>query len=410
MQKHYGYWMKQVSLGLLFALTFWAPAVSFAGDSALEQRILALEKSNGYDEDLRRSLSWLKKFKPSGDLRLRHESLFRQGSNATGSKQFDRSRQRIRFRIGGEYFFNSNIKVGFRLATGGTGGGTATSTNQTLTNTFGTKSLDLDKAYADWKIPYGNSSLNLRGGKFGVPFMKSEQIWDGDVTVEGAAEKLAHKRGNTTLELILGQFVLEEFSPSATASGKDDMHLFAYQGIVSQKLSGLGKAKVGVALYDFQNFQGNILTGGAGNNSTDGTNFVSNYDILNILAEFSTDMVIGIPVKVFGGYVQNLADSADNLENDGWEAGVKVGKSVKNFGDWQVKYMFRNTGADAVPDALNDSDIFEGATNSEGSEVGLNVGLYKGILLGLTYMDNKSIIGAEDHLQLFQADIILQLF
>jgi hypothetical protein len=400
--------MKCVSLGLLFSLLFGgAPAVSFAGSSALEQRILALEKSNGSDEELRKALSWLKKFKPLGDLRLRHESLFRDGSNPTAGQRFDRSRQRIRFRIGGEYFFHYNLKVGFRLATGDS---SPTSTNQTLDNTFSTKNINLDKAYVDWLIPHGNSSLQLIGGKFGVPLMKSEQIWDSDVNVEGIAEKLSHKFGATQLELILGQFVVEEFSPGLNNGATDDIHLLAYQGIVSQKVGAHSKAKVAVTLYDYNDLRGNITTNGASGNTLVNTKFATNYDIFNVLAEFGTDLVMGIPIKAFGGYVENLSDDADNLENKGWEAGVKAGKKVKKFGDWQVKYYYRNTERDAVLSALDDGDFLEGSTNSKGSEVGLKVGLYKGIKMSFTYINSESITGPKTDLELMHADLILTLF
>ena len=412
MMKKQGYFIKNffVLFGAFLAVA--VPGKGFAEMSQTDLRLAALEEKMDAQA---KAFAWLKKFKPIGDVRLRHESLFREGANASSSKRFDRSRQRIRFRIGGEYSFTKNLKAGFRLATGpedsGSGDSSPTSTNQTLDNTFSTKNINLDKAYADWKIPYGPSSLQLRGGKFGVPFMKSEQIWDSDVTVEGAAEKLAYKFGDTKLELILGQFVVEEFGNSTTDGGSDDIHLFAYQGVVSQKLGSLGKAKVGVALYDYQNVLGNNITFGAGANTVDADGDLAvNYDIVNVLAEFGTDLIMGIPVKVFGGYVKNVADSAEDLENDGWEAGVKVGQSVKKLGDWQAKYIFRNTGRDAVLDALNDSDFFEGGTNSEGSEVGLKIGIYDGILINLTYFDAKSIVGPETHLQAFQADLVLKLF
>ncbi len=404
--------VKSIVLFAGFFLTLGIPLQAGAVLSTNEERLQALEEKMDAQA---KAFSWLKKFKPKGDLRLRHESLFRQGDNASSSQRFDRSRQRVRFRIGGEYFFTKNIKAGFRLATGpedsGTGDSSPTSTNQTFDNTFSTKNINLDKAYADWKIPFGKSSAQLRGGKFGVPFMKSQQIWDSDVTVEGATEKLTHKFGDTKLELILGQFVVEEFSNSATDGGSDDVHLFAYQGVVTQTLGGIGKAKVGVAMYDFQNIQGNNLTFGPGANSVDADgDLASNFDIFNVLAEFRTDLVMGVPVKVFGGYVKNLANDADDLENDGWEAGVTVGKRVKKFGDWQATYFFRNTGKDAVLDALNHSDFFEGGTNSEGSLVGLKLGLYDGILLELAYMDVESIIGPSTKLQFLQANLVLNLF
>ncbi len=409
MHRHNRYWMKWVSLGLLFTLLNGGlPAGSFAQGSTLEQRVLALENRDRDAEDLRKAFSWLKKFKPLGDLRLRHESLFRKGSNPSASQRFDRSRQRIRFRIGGEYFFNPNIKVGFRLATGDS---SPTSTNQTLDNSFSTKNINLDKAYADWIIPRGNSSLQLTGGKFGVPFMKSEQIWDDDVTVEGVAEKLTHKLGGTQLELILGQFVVEEFSPGANDGATDDIFLLAYQGTVSQKLGGHSKAKVAVTLYDYNDLRGNITTSGASGNTLDANRrFATNYDIFNVLAEIGTDRVMGIPIKFFGGYVQNISKDADNLENKGWEAGVKMGDKVKKFGDMQARYYYRNTERDAVLSTLDDGDFLEGSTNSKGHEVGLYVGLYKGIKLAFTYLNSETITGPKTDLELMQADLILTLF
>ena len=90
------------------------PLQALAAMSALEQRLLLLEEKMETQE---KSFSWLKKFKPKADLRLRHEQLFRGSGNSTGRK-FDRTRERIRFRIGGEYFFTKNLKAGFRLVTG----------------------------------------------------------------------------------------------------------------------------------------------------------------------------------------------------------------------------------------------------------------------------------------------------
>ena len=179
------------------------------------------------------------------------------------------------FELAASFFSLLYLKVGFRLASGEK---SPTSANQTLDNSFSTKNINLDKAYVDWRIPRGNSSLRLTGGKFVVPFMKTQQVWDSDVTVEGIAEKLAHKFGNTKLELILGLFIVEEFGPSATDSGSDDIYLLAYQGIVSQKLGDHSNAKVAVALYDYNDLRGNITSFGATGNTLDGNGrFQTNY-------------------------------------------------------------------------------------------------------------------------------------
>ncbi len=124
MRKRKVLWPNQVFvfLLLLVALSFPVQALAMSQD---ELRLRALEEKFAAQE---KSFSWLKKFKPSGDLRLRQENLIREGDNGTG-RIFSRSRQRIRFRIGGEYFFAKNLKVGFRLVTGSDD---PISTNQTL--------------------------------------------------------------------------------------------------------------------------------------------------------------------------------------------------------------------------------------------------------------------------------------
>ena len=365
-----------------------------------ELRLLALEEKMDAQE---KAFSWLKKFKPKADLRLRHESLFRDNNNGM-SRKFDRTRERIRFRIGGEYFFTKNLKAGFRLVTGNDD---PISTNQTLDNTFSTKDFRFDRGYANWKY----KMLQLRGGKFGVPFMQSELLWDGDLSLEGAAEKLSHTFGGTTIELILGQFVVEEFGPSATKSNQDDPYLVAYQGTISQKLGNLGQAKIGVGYFDYQGLLGNVSTQVTKGNTLDAAgNHATNYDILDIIGEFKTSMIMGIPVAVFAEYATNLASQADDLENDAWQVGVKVGKSVKKFGDWQAKYIYREVERDAVFDAVSDSDFHEGGTNAKGSELGLKVGLYDGILFNASYFITEAITGPKDDLDRLQLDLVFNFF
>jgi hypothetical protein len=388
---------------VLFAWVFAminAPIQATAAMSSNELRLQALEEKLAEQQ---KTFSWLKKFKPKADLRLRHEGLFRDSANGT-SRKFDRTRERIRFRIGGEYFFTKNLKAGFRLVTGNDD---PVSTNQTLDNTFSTKDFRFDRGYADWKY----KMLQLRGGKLGVPFMKSELVWDSDLSLEGAAEKISHKFGGTKLELIFGQFVVEEFGPSATSENDDDPYLVAYQGVISQKLGGFGKAKVSVGYFDYQGLAGNVSTQATKGNTVDGAgNLVTNYDILDIMGEFKTDMILGIPIKVFAEYAENVNGRADNLENKAWQVGAKVGKSVKKFGDWQAKYIYRKVERDAVFDAVSDSDFHEGGTNAKGSELGLKIGLYDGILFNASYFITEEITGPKDDLDRLQLDLVFNIF
>lgn len=388
---------------VLFAWVFALvniPLQATAAMSSDEVRLQALEEKWAEQQ---KTFSWLKKFKPKADLRLRHEGLFRGENNRSG-RTFDRTRERVRFRIGGEYFFLKNLKAGFRLVTGGDD---PVSTNQTLDNTFSTKGFNFDRGYADFKY----NVLQLRGGKFGVPFMKSELLWDSDLSLEGATEKLTHSFGGTKIELIFGQFVVEEFGPSATNSNKDDPYLAAYQGVVSQKLGSLGKATFSVGYFDYQGLAGNVSTQATKGNTVDAAgNLVANYDIVDIMGEFKTDMIMGVPVKIFAEYAENVNGRADNLENKAWQVGAKIGKKVKKLGDWQAKYIYREVERDAVVDAVSDSDFHEGGTNAKGSELGLKIGLYDGILFNASYFITEEITGPKDELDRLQLDLVFNIF
>ncbi len=384
---------------LLLAFVSWVvPGTVAAQMSQSELRLTALEERF---EAQQKKFKWLENFTPKADLRLRHESLFREGDNtASASRKFDRHRQRIRFRIGGKYHFTKNIHVGFRLVTGGDD---PVSTNQTLDNTFSTKGFNFDRGYATGKFGFGAVDLKLTGGKFANPFVWSELLWDGDLSFEGAAEELSTKFGNTKLSLILGQFVVEENS-----GGNDDPNLMAYQGVIEQKF-GMGKAKIGIGYFDYNALAGNAVTNPQKGNTLDAAgNFVTNYDIFNVIGEVG--LKTAIPVKLFAEYATNTAGRADNLENDAWQIGAKVGHKIKDFGDWQVKYLYRETERDAVLDAFNDSDFHEGGTNSKGSEFGLKVGLHKGILASVSYFITEEITGGKDDLDRLQVDLVFKLF
>src|SRR5690606_9419429 len=96
----------------------------------------------------------------------------------------DRSRDRIRARINLEARATDTLKLGFGLAT--SENGDPRSTNQSLTNAFSRKSLDLDLAYFDWQFASWGA---LVGGKMKQPFFKpaGSLFWDGDINPEGLA-------------------------------------------------------------------------------------------------------------------------------------------------------------------------------------------------------------------------------
>ena len=246
----------------LVGLIFLFASLAYGAD--YEQRLQALEKK--YESKLA-VLDILERFSLKGDFRFRTQSDKRD--QAVGNT-LDRSRLRIRFRLGSTIHLYEDLDIGFRMVTGSVG--SQTSANTTLDGGFGNKSLSLDRAFFKWSP----KSFTLQGGKLPVPFMKSELIWDSDVNVEGVSEQFSHKIGNTHLKLILGQFVVDEINPG------DDIKLFAYQEVLQQQ-TGVGNFDIALAYYDYADHEdpASAPTGTVSNNT------LSEVKVLDLMGQWS---------------------------------------------------------------------------------------------------------------------------
>ncbi len=330
--------------------------------------------------DILERLSW------KGDFRLRTQIDKR---DQAGVNTLDRSRLRIRFRLGSTIHLYEDLDIGFRLVTGKVGD--ATSSNETLDGGFGSKSFNLDRAFFKWSP----RPFTLEGGKFKVPFMKSELIWDSDVNVEGVSERFSHKSGNTYFELILGQFIIDEIN-----TGGDDIKLFAYQGVLRQQ-TGFGKFDVALAYYDYADHEEpSEVTKGVSNNT------LSEVKVVNLMGQWS-GAAYGKPLSIFGEYAQNtgaLAPGQPDLDT-AWQAGFAYGKSGQKFADWDIRFIYKVVQTEAVLDALADSDFHGGLNNARGFEAMAAMGLRKGVKLALSYFKTQEESGPEDERETFKLDL-----
>ena len=219
---------------------------------------------------------WFERMSLKADFRLRHESQFRETS--TGEVP-DRQLQRIRFRLAAKLHLRKDLDIGFRLASGGTG---PTSTNQTLGNSFETKGIQLDQAYAAYQYDPGK----FLGGKFANPFYTTEVIWDGDVTFEGLAQQFKfNPSGETQVFITLGQFFIDEL-----ATDEQDPYLLALQAGIEQKLGDWMKAKLALAYYDYDNTRGRTLDHATSGNTQGFGAEQNDYDLIDILGEIFFDL------------------------------------------------------------------------------------------------------------------------
>ena len=117
-------------------------------------------------------------FSVKGDFRFRTENIKEQ--QAAPLSDSERTRQRIRLRVGATTQVNSKTEVGFKVATGTTSAVESTTTNQDLTDYEAHKSIIIDLAYFNYKA---SDNLNILGGKTANPYYfvgGNDLVFDSD--------------------------------------------------------------------------------------------------------------------------------------------------------------------------------------------------------------------------------------
>ncbi len=328
--------------------------------------------------------NFLDNLKMSGDLRLRGEFF----DNEDQSSSVDRWRFRYRLRLQIEAQLPEWARIGVRLASGD---GDPVSTNQTLSDTFRKKPITVDAAYVKLQVP-GWDWISVSAGKIDNPIWQpsfnSPMVYDGDLTPEGVAEQLNFKFGEHRQHRVFGnfgQYAVKEFSSDANDAG-----LFDLQGGIEARFGGSDVAKsprfrvVASGGYFLTHNLENALYAGSfdspnlGNatvNVGGSTNrFLADFQVVYLRGEAGWQMrerpVLGTPalLTLSGEYVKNLTGSYQDLADDqteGWTAQVAFG-SARKKGQWQVAYQYKHLEADAVWDAVTDSDWGNGGTDRKG--------------------------------------------
>jgi hypothetical protein len=141
----------------------------------------------------------------SGDLRLRYESFYGQlnalanadNPAVLGNELSTRQRFRIRARLALRGQIGKEFDWGLRLASGSYAD--SISANQTLTDFYNRKPFGLDQAFIAW-TPQRFPGLRLQGGKFDVPWTRTEMTIDNDLPVEGFSQTYSRNFKKSTLK------------------------------------------------------------------------------------------------------------------------------------------------------------------------------------------------------------------
>ncbi len=349
---------------------------------------------------------WVDSLVWTGDLRLRYGQFWRYGVGAVGS---NRSRLRFRLRFGPTITID-DFTIGIRLASGSSD---QLSTNQTFTNAFTSKSINLDHVFASWN-PSSFPVMTLTGGKMPNPFYTHytrDILFDHDLSPEGIAEQFTwNPSPSTSVFLTLGQFVLDE-----DIANTNDQWLLAFEGGMTLMVGG-GKARVGIGYFDATNLdQGGIneLSFQQFNSRTTTppgptSGYVNDYDVLNLTASFETT-VMGLPVNIQGDWLENLAydvscsgPSANAVgacaagnarvpnQDEGYQFGIRIGKA-KRARAWEAAYYYKWLQADAVLAAFADSDFGDGGTNRRGNIFWVAYNFYDFLQFKVTFYNTKAL-------------------
>ncbi len=319
-----------------------------------------------------RATGWTSKITMKGDVRLRYQGQ----DNDPG---VSRGRGRLRYRLGVIAEPTEGWEIGAGLASGSSD---LRSTNQSFDDTFSTKGINLDYAYAQYKL---NNRFKFVGGKLkyaGYLYTVADMLWDSDVNPEGFSANFNYQSEIGTTFANSGIWLIEENSSSS-----DDPYLF-YSQLGQNFSSGNLFGTVAATFYTFQdiNFLGAI--------ATDGSNTDFNFKQI-----YSLSGQVGIK-DLFGNGISTslVADWVNNGDTDtGQDSGYLIGLKTSG-GPWSASYYYVDLEENAWPDILPDSDRFDGLTGINGHEIALSYTLMENVVLGIDYYIMENVFNEDQNL------------
>ncbi len=234
---------------------------------------------------------WTRRFKLSGDMRLRYENdhfaatnlenslllanservndflainqkgggILDSGIDGLENINQDRDRFRARLRLGLDAKITEGLNAGIRLASGNMRN--PLSTNQTMGNTGQKYEFVIDRAflrYNDFDSD-GYNWMTLQGGRIANPYVFTDLVWDRDLSFEGFASTFRYNLAGSgslydqedqskSLFMTLGAFPLQEFELSTK-----DKWLLGGQIGTELEFNNQDKLSLAVAYYKYLN-------------------------------------------------------------------------------------------------------------------------------------------------------------
>lgn len=408
-------------------LPLWADRLVIEGDVRLRLQHDGFDPGNVVDAGGTLLPSWI--------------VLAAAGQNIANSTE-DRTRLRVRARLGMRASVADGVQAGLRLATGSTGStGSPGSLNNTLGGNefFNRSGAGVDLAYLRWS-PVEQDWISFWGGRMPNPFLGSDLVWASDLAFDGVAASLRFiPRENLRPFLTLGAFPLREFEPTSAEPTRRSKWLYGSQLGVDLGLPETRLLRLGAAFFDYEAIEGipnvdplrptlydwsaapasrqkgNSLVpidfGGAGNLF----GYATRFRVLNLTAE------LGLRYDALRRFTF-LADWARNTGFDQQEIVRRTGfllpardtalhlraafghQLMEHWADWFVFGGYKRLEADSVPDVFTDGDFHLGGTNARGWYVGGGFGVGRNAWIGAKLATSTEIDGPPLAIDVLQID------
>lgn len=349
--------------------------------------------------------SWTDRFDVKGDLRLRYE-----GFDKDDSYDDDRrDRFRIRLRAGFEATVTDWMKVGLELRNGDPSD--PVSNNTSFDGGFQFKDFNLAEGYLQIRP---NNRFGLIAGKFDAKkwWTVSDFQWDDDLTVEGLMTNIGLASGDgvfKSLDLVgYGYFLNEE-------KNGPDANLYGGQFRSAFRLGDTNSLKLGVGFDAWNNPQQLVdltlsgdLKGNAVTNLLDENGqLLSDFDILNLFAEYKNTASKKWPVKLTLFYYNNLSAEGLGADNDtGYFGRLQVGDYKQK---WQMalRYSYYYSEPDALFYVFTQSDTGRGS-DAEAHRFDLRLGFVAKSYFNFTWYNTQPVYQEDETINRWQLDYIVR--
>ena len=363
-----------------------------------------------------------------GDIRARYER--RNQDLASNGVNYDTNRSRYKITLGvetkaGDWYSDLAVAMGkggrsdnVTFGDGYVGADPGMSTKDSQV-------LYVKRAMIGWKP---TDWLAVEAGRTKNPlYMVNAMVFDHDIVMEGANEKLNYKFGDTNLFANLGQWIYTGSGVSGndtqSTTSRQNMVL-AFQAGAQQAFNDKFSAKGAIGYYDYtangmnaKGVQQVAFVPYVGNTNVTSATVaaagVNDLAILDVLGELNYMATPSIGVRPYAEYAYNTLGSdrynsaiaataagaartalqAAGKDDNAWLVGITIGsaKDLKSFegkkvakGDWSANLWYQSVGTYALDPNAIDSDIFDGKLNMEGTSLKAQYNIEDNVALNFT--------------------------